>query len=309
MRLLVAWLLFFFTAAAAQATPVGISEQQEAFFHSSLFQRTAIEQVRRIAPWDSVYNHAQRSEVDRWMFAARASGKEVMVSFSYSRMSSKKPPSPARYNQGVSRFLKRYPWIQNYSAWNEPNLGRTRHKPRLVARYYQVLKRRCPTCKIIGAEVVDSKNMARWLRKFKRALRRPPRLWGLHNYNDANRFTTYRTRKMLSLTEGKVWFSETGGIVRKKHRQSFPTGEKHQAKATRFVLDTLAPLSNRIERVYLYHWTQEGRPEAWDSGLVRADGTPRAAYYVVKSRVDEEGKLATDSPTTASPATSPSSGQ
>ena len=288
---LLALLLLGATAAPAQAVSVGISEQKEDFLHAPLFRATGIQEVRRTAPWDSVYHPWQRSEIDRWMFAALTAGKQVMVSFGGSRGGSKHPPSPERYARGIGKFIERYPWIRAYSSWNEPNLGRTRNNPKLIAQYYKQLKRKCLGCKVIGAEVVDSPNMASFLRGFKRSLKYAPELWGLHNYNDANRFTTHRTQLFLKLTKGKIWLSETGGIVRKKHRQNLPTGERHQAKATRFVLDKLAPISERVERVYLYHWKQEAEPESWDSGLVRADETPRASYFEVEERLDPQGKL------------------
>lgn len=293
MRLaLTAVLLLAALPSGAQAAEVGVSEQHPQFLSSPLFQQTEIQRVRRIAPWDSARLHWQRAEVDRWMFAARAARKEVLVSFSASRSSDKRLPSPGRYKRAVSLFIKRYPWIRAYSAWNEPNLGATKRRPRLVARYYRALRSACPGCRVIGAEVVDSPNMASWLGRFQKAVKRKPRLWGLHNYNDANRFSSWRTRRMLKQTRGEVWLTETGGIVRKKHlrRQKFPGGEAHQAKATRFLLDKLAPLSERIQRVYLYHWNQEGEQQAWDSGLVRADGSPRPAYFSLKRRV-EDGKL------------------
>lgn len=282
-------------SGAAQAGPaiVGVSEQHPQFMQSGLFKKTKIKQVRRIVAWDAVWRADERHRVETWIAMARLQRLEVMVSFGPSRSKDRTLPSPKRYGRAVSRFMERHPWIRNYSAWNEPNLGRTRDRPRLIARYWQQLKARCAQCKLIGAEVADSPNMERWIKGFKSAAREQPDIWGLHNYNDVNKLSRQNTERFLEMTQGRVWLSETGGIVRKKDRskQRFRGGERHQVKATRYLLDQLAPMSERIDRVYLYHWNQEASPDTWDSGLVRKDGTARPAYQAVASRVDKEGRL------------------
>ena len=49
-------------------------------------------------------------------------------------------------------------------------------------------------------------------------------------------------------------------------------------------LYTLAAANPRIARMYMYQWA--GNPSyPFDSGLVGAEGTPRAAYFVVASEV------------------------
>lgn len=285
---------FLILPSGASAIPVGISEQHEEFMSAPLFKETNMTHARRIVGWDAIYSHWERPQVDEWMFAARIHKMDVMVSFGHSRSHDKRPPSAKRYSQAIKRFISRYPWIKTYSTWNEPNLGKTRKRPKLVARYWRSLNKHCPDCKLIGAEVVDSGNMSSWLKRFMKSAKIKPEIWGLHNYNDTNHFKTVNTEKMLSMVEGKVWLTETGGIVGKKagRPQRFPGGEQHQTSATRFLLDKLAPLSERIDRVYLYHWNQETKPGTWDSGLVRKDGTPRKAYFAVKKRLNEDGRLA-----------------
>ena len=54
------------------------------------------------------------------------------------------------------------------------------------------------------------------LTKYERHLRGRPRLWSMHNYFDVNVFRPWRlsgTRRLLQLTRGRLWISETAGIV------------------------------------------------------------------------------------------------
>src|SRR5204863_8565342 len=113
-------------------------------------------------------------------------------------------------------FHQRYPWVRLLQPWNEANSATqpTGTHPERAAAYYEAVRRACPSCVVSAADVLDSANMARWLRRFRRALHgRPPTLWGLHNYSDVNRFRDPGTREFLSLVPGEVWFTETGGIV------------------------------------------------------------------------------------------------
>jgi hypothetical protein len=138
----------------------------------------------------------------------------------------------------------------------------------------------------LGAELLDMPNMADWVDAYQEHLgkERSPRYWGLHNYLDANRLRTTGTRTLLGHTRGQIWFTETGGIVKRKKTKntvSFPESTTHAAKATRWVFDELVPLSRRVTRVYLYQWNAK-RGDSWDSGLVDPRGRPRPAFTVVR---------------------------
>ena len=64
-----------------------------------------------------------------------------------------------------------------------------------VAAYWRAIRLACPGCRVLAAELLDAPNLASWARAFRRAARTEPKLWGLHNYLDANRFTTGYTRR------------------------------------------------------------------------------------------------------------------
>jgi hypothetical protein len=153
----------------------------------------------------------------------------------------------------------------------------------MAAAYYDAMRSACPECTVVAADVLDSSDMAGWLKAFVKASDHKPRLWGLHNYIDANRFRTTGTRTMLRTVKGTIWFTETGGLVHRKKTSAikFPDSPTHAAKATRWVLDRLATLSPRIQRIYLYHFENQGDDATWDSGVLDPNGRPRPAFNVL----------------------------
>jgi hypothetical protein len=151
-----------------------------------------------------------------------------------------------------------------------------------------VIAGNCRGCRVVAADVLDWPNMSAWLRSFRRAAKRRPTIWGLHNYIDANRFKTDGTREFLRATRtGQVWFTETGGLVERRavtrdgRLKRYRHSQAHAAKAMSFVI-RLAGLSRRVRRVYVYHW-QPGSPgNRWDSALIDRAGQPRPSYHVVR---------------------------
>ena len=91
---------------------------------------------------------------------------------------------------------------------------------------------------MVAADVLDTPTMPAWVREFRRTARNDKIIWGLHNYIDANRFRTTGTKALLKAApKGKIWFTETGGLVvrRNRSRIAFPGNKKHAAKATKQV--------------------------------------------------------------------------
>ena len=104
------------------------------------------------------------------------------------------------------------------SPWNEANHRSqpTFKNPKRAAQYYNVVRKNCRGCKIVAADVIDEVNMERWLKVFKKTAKKP-RIWGLHNYRDTNKRKGQRlggTKRLLKAVKGKVWLTETGGIVK-----------------------------------------------------------------------------------------------
>jgi len=288
-------LLLLPAAASAAPTAVGIGEQSPAIFQDPSWQRLGSRDVRYIVAWDALRVPWEKAEVDAYLAAARDSGARVLLGFSRSRspkLSRRKYlPSPARLRREFIAFRRHYPWVKTYLTWNEANLrGQpTWNRPAIVGRYYDMLRRNCRSCTIVGPSVLDSTDMPRWVRQVERSAKHRVRIWALHNYIDANRFRTSGTRSLLHATrktKAKIWFTETGGLVRRDNgsRIEFADSKTHAAKATRQV-ERLARLSRRVQRVYFYHWVAPAPDTTWDSALFDRRGRPRPAYKVVKTYI------------------------
>lgn len=280
--------------AAAGQNPfprIGFGEQRPGVFSNPHWQALDLPDTRLLVGWDALRYRWQRREIDQWMRAADAAGARPLVAFSRSRAPWRRRmlPTAAQYERQFLRFRERYPWIRTFLAWNEANhcSQPTCQKPEAAARYFDVMQGACPECRVVAADVLDTDDMVPWLKRFRRAARHTPRIWGLHNYLDANRFRTLGTRRMLAAVKGEVWFTETGGLVERRNRSpiKFPDSPSHAAKATRWVLEKLIRLSPRITRVYLYHFQNQGPDATWDSGVLDKRGRPRPAYQVVSKYV------------------------
>lgn len=281
------------TAQAAAAAPVvAIADQKPAMFTHPLFGQLGVRHARYVVPWDAMDGGFQKAELFTWLRAAKAAGVTPLLSFGHSRREGRQKlrPTPAQLQRQFRRVRINFPWVTEYVTWNEPNHCSQPlcNRPELAGRYFDALTRACPSCTILGAEVLDMPNMRSWVQRFRAAAKFEPKAWGLHNYIDANRFRTSGTRALLAVTRGQIWFTETGGIVRREAKVKVPFEEsaRHAAKATRWVFDRLAPLSPRVRRVYLYHWDPSSPKDTWDSALLDLKGRPREAFRVVRARVE-----------------------
>jgi len=132
--------------AAAQANfVVGIGDQNASLFAQPRFQALKVKRVRYIVPWDWYKKPYQVAEIDAYMNAAHASGKDVLISFSarrgcytgrYSRAKACRAPSASAYKSAFLRFDNRFKWVKTYSPWNEVNhiSQPTSKSPKLAAR-------------------------------------------------------------------------------------------------------------------------------------------------------------------------------
>jgi len=215
------------------------------------------------------------------MSAAQAAGVNVLVTFDRSRRPGRKTFRPDTHSliKQFNRLRARYPFVKEWVTWNEPNLSQSASR---TAHQWLALRKACPTCTILAADLVDRPNLARWARTFVRYAHRQPPIWGLHNYADANQYTPRATKALLRAVKGKIWFTETGGVVRRNNGSKVKyKGQSltHAAKAISYIFNKLVRLSPRIQRVYLFHWN--GRNSTWDSALISPYGKPRPAFNVL----------------------------
>lgn len=275
--------------AAAHAAPiVAVGDQHPAMFSDPHWKALRMRYTRYVAPWNVLRSPADRAALDAYLAAAQARNVQVLLSLGHARKRRLHHvlPSVARYAHEFRAIHARYPWVTDYEVWNEENLcgEPTCRNPERAARFYNAARKICRVCRIVGADLLDTATVGDWVRRFRRVAK-GPLIWGLHNYIDANLFSTHATLRFLSLTRGPVWFTETGGLVKRRNHSHirFPQGIRHAVKATRWVF-RLAALSPRVKRVYFYQWMPApSRHATWDSALVDRRDRPRPALAIIRS--------------------------
>jgi hypothetical protein len=286
--------------ASAGAYTLGVSDQQAQTFTNPLFAPLKFKEARYITPYDVMDSPADKAALDQWITAARAAHQKVLISFEHSHRGSraKTLPSVAAYTKEVKKFKKAYPFVTQISPWNEvnrkifftPSTGYqgqpTWNAPKRVAQYYMAARKVWPGKTIVGIDILDENNVNRtikYLKSFLRYAKPTPKIIGFHNYSDTNRFSVTRTKRVLATFKGKVWLTETGGIV--KLGTSFPYSLSRASRALGCMF-TLAKTNKRIQALFVYQFNPAADPQTarFDAGLVNPDGTTRPGYAVVKSR-------------------------
>ena len=278
--------------ARADRASVGISDQEAATYVDPLLAWTGISQTRVIVPWDVAFGDASR--IDRVLTTARNTYQDILVSFEHRSFEDCAGgpcylPTASQYRLALAAFHQRWPYVKTIAPWNEANHPSqpTADHPGAAAQYYRIARDVCPECRVLGAEVVDLSNLGDWLSRFKAALPTAPRLWGLHNYGDVTRRRSTMTRRMMRWVDGKIWLTETGGLVRFQLRDGsvpWPYDEQRAARSVQYMFDLADAHPNRIARVYLYNWRAVSHLR-WDSALLSEAGEPRPSFYVVARRL------------------------
>ena len=271
-------------------------------FDNPLFLDLGIKRVRYLVPWDALKRPDQRNEVDLFVTKAQQRGAELLVSFTatrgcwsnnrYSSASRCRAPSASAFRSQFRAFRARYPSVRVFSPWNEAN-----HKSQPISRnpgraadYYDVVRKDCRGCTIVALDLLDQADAVSYLRRFSRATKGKPRIWGLHNYSDVNRRRTTGTRAVLKAAPGEVWLTETGGVV--TFGRSFPYNIARAASRTRTMFSMADTYDtrrsgnrSRITRLYVFQFHGAPRGARFDAGLINPDGSPRPAYATFKSFV------------------------
>jgi hypothetical protein len=277
---------------------VGISDQRAATFASPLYAPLKLKVARYITPFDVTKDPVETRKLAEWLTSASAAGQEILISFEHSRRSraaAAKLPSPALYRKSITAFKALYgQYVTDVSPWNEVDkrLDKQRgegqptwDEPVAAARFYGIAREVFPRKRIVALDVLDQPRVdaaVAYIGAFRQAVAQQglpaPKIWGLHPYSDINRFSTSRTKALLKATgSGDVWLTEASGIVR--FGTSFPFDLDRAARADRCMF-TIAKLSSRIKRLYVFGWMAGG---TFDSGMVDELG-PRPAYAVVRDR-------------------------
>jgi hypothetical protein len=281
-------------AHAASSYLTGIGDESALMFHQPLFGQLHTKIVRYIAPYDAAVHRATLNQAITFIQAAEIAHEQVLVAFYHSENTPTRLPSVATYQHDVQRFVKYFPHVRQYQSWDEANRGNIANvlaspSAAASARYYQALLRVCKGCTVIGLDVLDAADISptlEYISEFKREIGRlrtvMPKIWGLHNYSDINRFESWRTRELVRALGGQVWLTETGGLV--QFGGAFPnrngSGLTRAARVLKYMF-AVAGSRSQIKRLYIYDWTGGNSRTRFDAGLMNAHDQPRAGYIVV----------------------------
>jgi hypothetical protein len=281
------------------AVRVGIGDQDSSMFTDPLFEQAGFEKARYFPSWNVALKGHEREAgwLQAWLDGAQATGTEPLISF-FAALDSRCPRRPCKlptvrqYTKAFKAFHARWPQVNVISPWNEANHRSqpTFKNPKRAAQYYNVVRKYCMRCKIIAADVIDERNMERWLKVFRKTAKKP-RIWGLHNYRDTNKRKGQLlggTERLLNAVRGDIWLTETGGIVKfvlPNRHTLFPKSESRANQATKRMFALAKRYRSRIKRLYIYHWKQPAGSNRFDAGLIRRDGTARPAYNTVLNQL------------------------
>jgi hypothetical protein len=285
--------------ATGHAYTLGVSDQQATTFTNPLFAPLKFKTARYITPYDVMDSPSDLAAATSWITAAQAANQRVLIAFERSHRSGRERrlPSAAEYKREITKFHQAFPTVKEISVWNEVNrcqakTGRVAGQPtcgkeQRLASYFKAVRQvfTSPGTKIVALDVLDEQNVSKTvntIRRFKRFAGSSATVLGFHNYSDTNRFSTTRTRRVLAAWRGKVWLTETGGLV--KLGRSFPRSTSRAAKALGCMF-TLAKSNSRIQRLYVYQFNPAHSPsDDFDAGLINPDGSKRAGYTVVQNK-------------------------
>ncbi len=283
--------------AASAAVVIGIGDSNTAMFSDPHFTELKITTARYVVPWDVVTRKADKGDLAAfraWLSAAESDHVSPLISFGadYTNPAANYVPTVAQYKTAAKAFLKAFPQIKTYTAWNEPDFSyrKLAREPTLAANYFNALFEMCRGCKVLAGDVYlpatgtafinhAVATLAPWLRAYVKGLHHKPAGWALHDYTEIRARNTSQLRILLSLTSGPVWLDETGGVLRRGHWKYKNQSATAAAKDEQYLL-SLTKRYRRIARIYHYQW-QANPLAGWDSGLIAADGATRPAYNVL----------------------------
>lgn len=291
--------------AAAGAVVIGVGDSNTAMFSDPHFSSLGIKTARDVVPWDIVTRRADRGDLAvfrGWLSAADAAGVTPLISFGadYRNPAANYVPTVGQYKSAVKAFLRAFPKIRTYTAWNEPDFSyrKLAREPGLAANYFNALYEMCHGCTVLAGDVylpatgtafIDHSvaTLRPWLSAYVKGLHHRPAGWALHDYTEVRGRNTSQLGILMSLTRGPIWLDETGGVLRRGHWQYHNQSAAAAARDEQFLL-SLSKRYHRIARIYHYQW-QANPLAGWDSGLIAANGQPRPAYNVLLNWIKGKG--------------------
>lgn len=280
-------------AHAAHAAPIGfgLADEEARTFLDPRVKELGVRYARDVVPWNVALNPEELAYVGEWLHNVRAKKISPLIAFEHAP-GKDGAPTHRQFRRAFRAFRKRFPWVHEYTPWNEAthDTQPTWHRPGLAAMYYNVVLANCGRrCRVTAPDILDADgHLEEWISVFRKHAHRQPRVWPINPYKSVGSGNPKKLLILLHATgHGKVWFSEVGGVVwwRYKGRLIY-LGAKSAARWAANIFK-MAKVSHRISRIYYYHWRSPGNPckvpetVTWDAGLVAANGAPRPALFVV----------------------------
>jgi len=276
----------------------GLGDESPEMFSNADAKQLKTKIARYIAPYDAVAHSYSLDKAKLWIKDAEAAHEQILIAFYHSEYSPTHLPSVAQYKHYVQKFIKMFPRIHQYQAWDESNRGNIRGvlaspSASATAQYYQALIRVCKGCTAVGLDVLDANDISptlQYISEFKREIGKlrtvMPKIWGLHNYSDINRFESWRTRQLSRALGGQIWLTETGGIVQfgGAFTNRNGSGLRRAAKVVSYMFNVAAS-QRQIKRLYIYNWLGGNARTRFDAGLTDNHHRPRPGYVVVCKRL------------------------
>jgi hypothetical protein len=299
------------SASAAINVSVGIGDQNATTFDVQSFKDLRVKKVRYFIRWNAVDNPGELALADAYVNKAKASGVRVLMHISSDVLvravdarrngtKAAKLPTVKQYRSKVGALVRRYGRKKlDWGVWNEANHDTqpTYRNPKRAAQFFLEMRRLCRGCKIVALDILDQRGAEKYIQRFYSALgsrRRLANVVGIHNYSDTNRYRSSGTRSIIRATKrynrrAKFWLTETGGVVRfasftcnPNSASSVNKAERRQDRAIRQMFKLTRQFRRDVQRLYIYNFVGTNCTTRFDTGIVRADGSPRPAYNRVK---------------------------
>ncbi|HEX8159677.1 MAG TPA: hypothetical protein VF526_20025, partial [Solirubrobacteraceae bacterium] len=272
-------------APAAALSIAGLSEQHaDGIGDPRLRNELSMTAGRLVVRWDVAT--ADPARVDGWLAAARSRGIRPFVVFNRTP-ETRCPSAPcvlptvSQFTAAFRAFRRRWPAVTEFAPWNEVNVRSQPpyDDPQRAAEFYNAMVAECPSCTVLGAELLDSTDAAGYVRRMAPFIPVEPKAWGIHNYEDINHFRTTGTDAILKVTKSEIWLTEAAGLVRYVDGSGnvlYPYDERFAARATSYLFDYVQAHPDRIARVYYYAWrNRSANDDRFDTALLRRDGSKR----------------------------------
>ena len=181
---------------------IGYGDQRPEMFSDPLFAQLKVpRQPDRRRVGRSSPRPRRRSSTRGWPPRAPRVAPLVAIEHSWTPGRAKLAPTAAQYSTLVRTLRQRYPFVRNYSPWNEANHSSqpTARNPKLAATYWRLMRQACSGCR---HEPSVPRPQGRGGRpalagRVQEGDRRRVQRWAVHGYGELNRGTDKSLSRLL----------------------------------------------------------------------------------------------------------------